>query len=164
MRVDFPKDELQSLKTVFIYATIAEPDEIPLSAVFHIGLHCLPKYLKVCMYLNLGNCDVAVQYTHKKNLHDLFAPGYLSSDGADKKSSKQTFDHFALAQTTKESSGPAIVISWVIRVLSIWGRVWVSLHSVHRVHRVHWVHVMVSCPIIGIEVGIVQILTTVSWV
>ena len=33
------------LKIVFILATNADPDEIPSYAAFHLGLHCLPKYL-----------------------------------------------------------------------------------------------------------------------
>ena len=31
------------LKTVFISANSADPDELPPYAAFHLGLHCLPK-------------------------------------------------------------------------------------------------------------------------
>ena len=34
-----------SLKIVFIVANSADPDEMSLYATFHLGLHCLPKYL-----------------------------------------------------------------------------------------------------------------------
>ena len=33
------------LKIVLIYANNEDTDEMPLSAAFHQGLHCLPKYL-----------------------------------------------------------------------------------------------------------------------
>ena len=33
-----------SLKIVFILANIADSDEVPHYAAFHLGLHCLPKY------------------------------------------------------------------------------------------------------------------------
>ena len=33
------------LKTVFILVKSADPDEIPPVAAFHLGLHCLLKYL-----------------------------------------------------------------------------------------------------------------------
>ena len=36
---------ISGLKTVFILANSAEPDEMPPCAAFHLGLHCLPKYL-----------------------------------------------------------------------------------------------------------------------
>ena len=32
-------------KIVFISANSADPDEMSLYAAFHLGLHCLPKYL-----------------------------------------------------------------------------------------------------------------------
>ena len=38
-------DVFQSLKIVFIQANSADPDEMPPYAAFHLGLHCLPKYL-----------------------------------------------------------------------------------------------------------------------
>ena len=38
-------DAFLSLKIVFISAHRAEPDEMPPYAAFHLGLHCLPKYL-----------------------------------------------------------------------------------------------------------------------
>ena len=42
----FPNDyELQSSEMVFTIANIAGPDEMPHIAAFHLGLHCLPKYL-----------------------------------------------------------------------------------------------------------------------
>ena len=34
-----------SLKDVLILANSADPDEMQHYAVFHLGLHCLPKYL-----------------------------------------------------------------------------------------------------------------------
>ena len=34
-----------SLKVVFILANNADPDEMQPYAAFHLGLHCLPKYL-----------------------------------------------------------------------------------------------------------------------
>ena len=34
-----------SLKIVTVLANSAEPDEMPPHAVFHLALHCLPKYL-----------------------------------------------------------------------------------------------------------------------
>ena len=37
---------LHSLKIVFILANSAGPDEMLHFAVFHLGLHCLPRYLK----------------------------------------------------------------------------------------------------------------------
>ena len=33
-----------SLEIVFVLANSVDPDEMPLYAVFHQGLHCLPKY------------------------------------------------------------------------------------------------------------------------
>ena len=33
-----------SLKIYFVLANSADPDEMPHYAVFHLGLHCLPKY------------------------------------------------------------------------------------------------------------------------
>ena len=42
----FPwNDVFLSLKIVFILANSADPDEMPHYAAFHLGLHCLPKYL-----------------------------------------------------------------------------------------------------------------------
>ena len=37
-------DVFMSLEIVFILANRADPDEMPLYAAFHLGLHCLPKY------------------------------------------------------------------------------------------------------------------------
>ena len=34
-----------SLKIGFILANSADPDEMPPYAAFHLGFHCLPKYL-----------------------------------------------------------------------------------------------------------------------
>ena len=34
-----------SLKMVFTLANSADPDEMLHKAAFHLGLHCLPKYL-----------------------------------------------------------------------------------------------------------------------
>ena len=34
-----------SLNVVFILVNSADPDEVPPYAAFHLGLHCLPKYL-----------------------------------------------------------------------------------------------------------------------
>ena len=34
-----------SLKIVLILANSADPDEMQHNAAFHLGLHCLPKYL-----------------------------------------------------------------------------------------------------------------------
>ena len=39
-----------SLKIVFDLANSADPDTKPLYTAFHLGLHCLPKY----MYLFIG--------------------------------------------------------------------------------------------------------------
>ena len=33
------------LKIDFVVANSADPDEMPHYAAFHLGLHCLPKYL-----------------------------------------------------------------------------------------------------------------------
>ena len=33
------------LKIIFALANGAEPDEMPHYAAFHLGLHCLPKYI-----------------------------------------------------------------------------------------------------------------------
>ena len=38
-------DVFLSLKIVFILANSANPDEMLHDATFHLGLHCLPKYL-----------------------------------------------------------------------------------------------------------------------
>ena len=38
-------DIFMSVKNVFILAHSADPDEMPPYASFHLGLHCLPKYL-----------------------------------------------------------------------------------------------------------------------
>ena len=38
-------DVFLSLKIVLILANSADPDEMQQYAVFHLGLHCLPKYL-----------------------------------------------------------------------------------------------------------------------
>ena len=38
-------DIFLSHKIVFILANCADPDEMPHNAAFHLGLHCLPKYL-----------------------------------------------------------------------------------------------------------------------
>ena len=38
-------DALLSLNIVFIFANSADPDEMLHYAAFHLGLHCLPKYL-----------------------------------------------------------------------------------------------------------------------
>ena len=34
-----------SLKIVLNLATSADPDEMPPGVAFHLGLHCLPKYV-----------------------------------------------------------------------------------------------------------------------
>ena len=34
-----------SWKLNFPYETVSDPDEMPLYAAFHVGLHCLQKYL-----------------------------------------------------------------------------------------------------------------------
>ena len=38
-------DVFLSLKTVLNLANSADPDEMQHNAAFHLGLHCLPKYL-----------------------------------------------------------------------------------------------------------------------
>ena len=38
-----------SLKVVFILVNSADPDEMPPHVAFHLGLHCLPKYLFIYM-------------------------------------------------------------------------------------------------------------------
>ena len=35
---------ISSLKIDFVSANSADPDEMPLHAAFHLGLHCLQKY------------------------------------------------------------------------------------------------------------------------
>ena len=43
--IKFPKNiVLLSLKSHFVLANSADPDEIPHSVAFHLGLHCFPKY------------------------------------------------------------------------------------------------------------------------
>ena len=45
-QVEFSKfDVFLSLKVVFILANSADTDEMQHFAAFHMGLHCLPKYL-----------------------------------------------------------------------------------------------------------------------
>ena len=41
-------DVFLSLKIVFISAISADPDKMPSCMAFHLGLHCLPKYLFTC--------------------------------------------------------------------------------------------------------------------
>ena len=41
---NFQKNVVLSLKIHFVLANSADPDEMPHSAAFHLGLHCLPKY------------------------------------------------------------------------------------------------------------------------
>ena len=42
--LDFPnRVVIQSLKIVFILANSVDPDEMPYSVAFHLGLHCLAK-------------------------------------------------------------------------------------------------------------------------
>ena len=38
-------DVFLSLKIIFILANSKDPDKMQLHAAFHLGLHCLPKYL-----------------------------------------------------------------------------------------------------------------------
>ena len=38
-------DVFMSLKNVFILANSADPDKMPHDVAFHLGLHCLTKYL-----------------------------------------------------------------------------------------------------------------------
>ena len=51
-RLEFPnKTVFLSMKIVYIYANSADPDEMPNYAGFHLGLHCLTKYLfLVCFF------------------------------------------------------------------------------------------------------------------
>ena len=45
-RLYFPQNIMfYSLKIVFALANSAGPDEVPHNAAFHLGLHCLPKYI-----------------------------------------------------------------------------------------------------------------------
>ena len=49
-QVSFPNnDVISSLKLLSILANSADPDEMPHYAAFHLGLHCLPKYLFSCL-------------------------------------------------------------------------------------------------------------------
>ena len=43
------------LKIVYILANSADPDEMPHNAAFHLGLHCLPKYLFICIQNEKGH-------------------------------------------------------------------------------------------------------------
>ena len=38
-----------SLKIVFILANSENPDKMPTYVTFHLGIHCLPKYLFTCI-------------------------------------------------------------------------------------------------------------------
>ena len=42
---NFLKNAFLSLKINFVLENSADPDEMPHYAAFHLGLHCLPKYL-----------------------------------------------------------------------------------------------------------------------
>ena len=57
-----------SLKMVLILAGSADPDEMQHFAAFHLGLHCLPKY----MYLFRG-----FQYTGLKEAFAHYAISFL---------------------------------------------------------------------------------------
>ena len=59
----------QSLKVAFTLANSADPDEMLHCVAFHLGLHCLPKYLFMFMSFrstkgkiikNLSICDVLI--------------------------------------------------------------------------------------------------------
>ena len=41
-----------SLKNVFVFANSTEPDEMPPNTAFHLGLHCLSKYLE-CKWMKI---------------------------------------------------------------------------------------------------------------
>ena len=45
-------------KDCFYLANSADPDEMPPNAAFHLGLHCLPKYLptRIQMKMVKANC------------------------------------------------------------------------------------------------------------
>ena len=43
-----------SLKIVLILANSADPDEMLPNAAFHLGLHCLPKYLFTGIQKEMG--------------------------------------------------------------------------------------------------------------
>ena len=49
-----------SLKISFVLANNADPDEMPHYAAFHLGLHCLPKYLFTCIQHSI--------YSDRKNI------------------------------------------------------------------------------------------------
>ena len=47
-------DVFTSLKVVLVLANGADPDEMQHCAAFHLGLHCLPKYLFRCFQYTKG--------------------------------------------------------------------------------------------------------------
>ena len=44
----------ESLKMIIILANSADPDEMPPQAAFHLGFHCLPKYLFTVIQIENG--------------------------------------------------------------------------------------------------------------
>ena len=44
------KESCIALKIVVVLAKCADLDEMPLSAAFHLGLHCLSKYLNTSFF------------------------------------------------------------------------------------------------------------------
>ena len=44
-------DLFLSMKIVFTITNSLDPDEMPHTAAFHLGLHCLPKYLYMILRL-----------------------------------------------------------------------------------------------------------------
>ena len=46
--------EFLSLKIDFVLANSADPDEMPHYAAFHLGLHCLPKYMFLGFLVHKG--------------------------------------------------------------------------------------------------------------
>ena len=59
----YKNDVFLSLKNVLIITNSADPDEMLPYAAFHLGLHCLPKYLCTGVVNEKGKCFVWVIYS-----------------------------------------------------------------------------------------------------
>ena len=64
----------------FIFASSADPDEMPHYAAFHLGLHCLPKYLFAGIQNEKGikKITVVVSQKHQNTYRNILAV-YLHS-------------------------------------------------------------------------------------
>ena len=51
-----------SLKIVFILVNSADPDEMPPYVAFHLGLHCLPKYLFTSYQNEKGQANLEFKF------------------------------------------------------------------------------------------------------